>query len=234
MSTLNQRLEQIITNYKVIGKLAPGQRLIFKNKKIAIRDHYMIYTPVVRFLAGESRDDVTEGLEDLLDDTNRLIDDFLHSIELQNPNASEYDRASALSVIMSLGRLKVTLPKAYDTSNRGFNAVCETYEKDSRASAKIEGIMDNLKITIRKVNIAISDMSKKFGLENKLGNMNEIEKSKADDSEKEKEKEKDKKHEKHEKEKDIKKDESEKDIKKNVSDDNNHQSFNLPGMADDS
>ena len=126
MATLTQRLEQVIINLKVISKLEPGQYLLFKTKSVSIRNHYMVFTPMIRWAANESRDDVTKGLSELVEDINRLVADYINSSELQNPNASEYDRDSALSVLMSLNRLKIGLPPVIDQSNKGLNAAKET------------------------------------------------------------------------------------------------------------
>ena len=176
MATLNQRLEQIIINLKVISKLEIGQRLLFKTKSVSIRNHYMIITPLIRLAANESRDDVTKGLSELVEDVNRLVVDYQNSSELQNPNASEYDRNSALSVLMSLNRLKIGLPPVIEHSNKGLNAAKETYSNDPETSAKIEGIIDNLKLSIRNITIVISDMSKKYGLEGKMNGLQETSK----------------------------------------------------------
>jgi len=167
MATLTQRLEKIIINLKVISKLEVGQRLLFKNKSVSIRNHYMFVTPVIRLIAQESRDDVTEGLNELVEDINRLVADYLNSSELQNPNASEFDRDEALTFLMSLNRLKIEMPLVFN-ENRGLNAAKETYASDPGATAKIEGVIDNLKLTVRKVSIAIAELSKKFGLDGKL------------------------------------------------------------------
>ena len=172
MTTLNQRLEQIIINLKVIAKLEVGQRLLFKTKSVSIRNNYRVITPMIRWVANESRDDVTRGLSELLEDINRLVIDFLNSSELQNPNASEYDRDAALTILMSLNRLKVELPPVIETGNKGLNAAKETYSDDPETSAKIEGTIDNLKLTIRKINISIAEMIKKFNLESKIQGIN--------------------------------------------------------------
>ena len=118
-------------------------------------------------MAGESRDDVNHGLNELTEEINRLLSDYLNSPELQNPNASEFDRDEALASLMSLNRLKIEIPLIFN-ENRGLNAVKETYSSDPGATAKIEGVIDNLKLTIRKISIAIGELSKKFGLEGKI------------------------------------------------------------------
>jgi hypothetical protein len=172
MSTLNQRLEQLIINLKVIAKLTPDQRLLFKNRVVSIRNHYPVFTPVIRTMAGESRDDVTTGLSDLLEDVDRLVNDYLNSPELQNPNGSAYDREVALPVLMSLNRLKVELPHIYDSDNKGLNAAKITYSGDPIPSSKIEESIDNFKMMSRRINVEISRMTKKFTLESQIGNSN--------------------------------------------------------------
>jgi hypothetical protein len=166
MSTLNQRLEQIIVNIKVIAKLEPNQRLIFKNKSISIRNYYVIITPTIRTISGESRSDITEGLSNLLDDVNRLITDYCNSFELQHPNANVYDRELALAVFMLINRLKIEIPSIYNSGGKGLNAIKQTYLTDPETSSKIEGIIDNFKIIDRKINVILDDMGKKYDFDN--------------------------------------------------------------------
>jgi len=168
MATLDQRLERIVINLKVISKLEPGQRLLFKNKSITIRNHYPFVTPVIRRVAGESRTDVTEGLRELLDDINRLVNDYSNSQELQHPTASDYDREATLAIIMSLNRLRIEMPMVYNTANKGLNAAIDTYSDDPETSAKIEGAIDNLKFISRKVSIFVSDMNRKYGFDTNI------------------------------------------------------------------
>jgi len=168
MATLNQRLENLLINLRVIAKLVPGQRLLFKNKSVSIRNYYYVVTPLIRTVASESRTDVTAGLNELLEDIQRLYSDYINSSELQNPNVSEYDRETALAFIMSLNRLKIELPTVYETGNKGLNAAKETYADDPETSAKIDGVIDNLKLTSRKINITIQEMNKKYGLDSKI------------------------------------------------------------------
>jgi hypothetical protein len=173
MSTLNQRLDKIIINLKVISKLEVGQRLLFKNKSVSIRNYYMIITPLIRTIASESRADALDGLDELREDIDRLVDDYLNSPELQNPNASEYDRSTALTALISLNRLKVEIPLVYN-GNIGLISAKETYGVDPNALAKIDGVIDSLKRTVRRLNIAIAEMSQKFGLKDRTGDNDEI------------------------------------------------------------
>ncbi len=165
MSTLNQRLEQLIINLKVIAKLECNQRLLFKNRVVSIRNHYPVITPMIRTMAGESRDDVILGLADLLEDIDRLVNDYLNSSELQNPNGSVYDRDMATPVIMSLNRLKIELPHIYDINDHGLNAAKQAYSDDPIPVSKLEELIDNFKLISRKVNMEIAKASTKFGLD---------------------------------------------------------------------
>ena len=168
MSTLNQKLERIVINLKVISKLEPEQRLLFKNKIVSIRNHYPLVTPIIRSVAGEDRNDAIAGLTELLEDSNRLIDDFLKSVELQTPHDSSYDKDTALPILMSLNRLKVELPHIYESDNKGLNAARKTYQTDPEISSKIEELIDNYKMLSRTTNIEILKMTKKFDLDSQI------------------------------------------------------------------
>lgn len=168
MSTLNQRLEDILIFLKVIAKLEVGQRLLFKPNSVSIRNNYMVVTPVVRWLASESRKDVTVGLTELVDDINHLVTDYINSPELQIPNMTDYDRDKALTILMALNRLKVDVPPLIENSQKGLYAAKETYISDSETSAKIDGIIENLKSTVRKINIAINQVNQKLNLDVKI------------------------------------------------------------------
>jgi hypothetical protein len=168
MATLEQRLERIIINLKVLSKLEVSDRPIFKNKSVSIRKYIPFITGIIRTAASEGRADVSDGLKLLKEDTDRLVSDYMNSSELQNPNVSDFDRDAALTAIISLNRLKVEIPLAYNTSNKGFNALKETYTTDPDLSANIENIIEGFKSTVRKISIVISNMTKKFGLESKI------------------------------------------------------------------
>jgi hypothetical protein len=173
MATLHQRLDSLIINLKVISKLEGNQRLIFKNKTVSIRNYYMIYTPIIRSAAGESREDVITGLTELIEDINRLVSDFLNSSELQNHNASEYDRETALSMIIPLNRLKIELPHLYDSVDHGLNAVMKIYN-DPVSPSKIEGIIDSIKSSVRQLTISLSKLNKKFDLDHHLDDQDSV------------------------------------------------------------
>jgi hypothetical protein len=164
MSTLNQRLDRVILRLKVIAKAEVGQYLVFKNNSVSIRDYYMIITPIIRTLATESRDDVTGGLNCLLDDIDRLITDYTKQPELLNASPSDYDRKCASDVSLSLNRLKNELPNVYNASNKGLNAAKETYKEDPVCVATLEGIIDRAKLINRKIHGILGDMQKKFGV----------------------------------------------------------------------
>lgn len=162
MSTLNQRLDKVIINIKVISKLETGQRLLFKNRVVSIRNNYFIVTPIIRSLAGEDRNDVVDGLNNLLEEINRLVDEFLNCVELQNPNSSNYDIEQAQPLIMSLNHLKVELCKLYDTPDFGLQACKSTYQEDPETCSKIEEIIDNFKLLSRRLSINLDKINIKF------------------------------------------------------------------------
>ena len=162
MSTLDQRLDQIILSLKVISQLSVGQYLLFKNNNVAIRKFYHVITPVIRTIANESRNDTTEGLKCLLDNIDGLISDYLKSPELSNSKPSEFDRSYASNVFVSLNRIKLELPNVYNISNKGLNGAKATYQKDPVTRSKIEGIIDRSKFLTRKIHSVLDDLDQKY------------------------------------------------------------------------
>lgn len=164
MSTLTQRLEKLIVNIKIISRLESGQRLVFKNNNVSIRNNYRLTTAIIRFIAGECRNDVVDGLVDLVENMNRLVLDFINCPELQNHNTSAFDRSEAAGYIMMLNRLKIEIPNLYKEST-GLNAIRQTYQSDPCVSARLEGLEDNVKNIVRKITLNIDHFNSKFELQ---------------------------------------------------------------------
>lgn len=172
MSTLNQRLDQIILSLKVISQLEVDQYLIFKNNNIAIRPFYRIITPVIRTIASESRKDIIDGLKCLLDNIERLVDDYLKLPELLSSEPSDFDRRQASDIFVSLNRIKLELPNVYTEDDKGLNAVKKTYQKDPVTKSKIDGVIDRSKLLNRKIHNVLDKMDHKYKI-NKNGSKKE-------------------------------------------------------------
>lgn len=164
MTTVNQRTANLIVNLKVVSQLEVDDRPIFKNGSVLIRKYYWIVTAMVRTIAGEDRDDVIIGLTHLMDEIDRLIDDYQRSPELQNHIPSAYDKKFASDVILSLNQLKGELPIIYNCEFKGLNAVKKTYEIDPVSASKIDGIITRAMLINRRIHILVEDLQSKYEL----------------------------------------------------------------------
>jgi hypothetical protein len=165
MTTLDQRLERIITNYRVISKLKIGNRLLFKNKNVSIQNYYTIMTPMIRTIAKESRGDIIHGLLELYEDTNALITDYVNSQKLKNLNINKSDRDSAFLIFLELNNMKSVLSLTYKDPNEGLNAIFNTYIEDPETSAKIEGIIEKFKGCLIRINLQINYLIERYELQ---------------------------------------------------------------------
>ena len=132
---LKLQVDQLILTLKVISKVGVGQYLVFKNDQVQIRKYYPLITPIIRSLALESRQDVTTGLQQLLERLHRFIEDFREYQQLieggQSWNAH-------------LRKLQVEINNTFRVSDEGLNALIKTYRKDAVCTSRIEQIRDQL------------------------------------------------------------------------------------------
>jgi hypothetical protein len=162
MSTLAQRTDSLITNIKVLSKLEPSQRPLFKNHDVTIRNHYPVITGLVRRIANEGRDDVITGLESLIHEITKLIEDYKNSVELSSIPNSAYDCEIANPLLNALNRIGQEIPHLYDTDNKGLQAIQSTYIGDATVTSKLERLIDNFKLTARTLNHELCKLTEKF------------------------------------------------------------------------
>lgn len=166
MTITSQRASNLIVNLKVVSQLEIEDRPIFKNGCVLIRKYHWIVTGIIRAVAGEDRDDVIFGLTHLIDDIDRLVDDYQKSPELQNHIPSAYDRKFAADIILSLNQIKNEIPTIYNSEFKGLNAIKKTYEIDPVAASKIDGIVTQAILINRKIHGVIDDLQRKYEFEN--------------------------------------------------------------------
>lgn len=164
MTTLNEKLDTILINLKVISKLNVSDRPLFSGKFVQIRGYWPYITPIIRTISGESRDDILFGLNDLQTEIDRLYNDFISQIEFYNPQSTLCDKSFSSDCIMRLIRLKLEIPKIYDTNQKGLNALMITYETTPETISQIENIIANFQIFHRKLDLKINELCTKYNL----------------------------------------------------------------------
>ena len=167
MTTMGGKLDNILINLKVLSKINVNDRPIFFGELIKIRYYYPWITPIIRTVAGESRDDIIYGLKDLQNNIDRLYLDLINEIEfVQTTNSSPtsilLDKNHIANCIMQLARIKLEIPKIYELDRKGLNALMVTYENTPETTSQIENIISNFQIFYRKIENKIDELSAKY------------------------------------------------------------------------
>ena len=129
MYSTRQKIERIIIQLKVLSKLNKNEKLIFRNKAIYIQiNGYM--TACVRQLYGDSRSDSINGLSDIVDDIERVIDE-----------CKEEEDKSMLS------RLYDSLDSCICDPGRGLHNLVETYSTDKAMVSHLETYIERMLVS---------------------------------------------------------------------------------------
>jgi hypothetical protein len=167
-------LENISSKLKFIAKLSPGQKISVKAQCIQSNSYL---TSIVRYLSGENRDNVYKFIVDLIQDAFSILESFSCS-------SNEYDLRVCKNMIIDLINLKP-----------GLENLIKTYKKDHKYVAKVEVIIENLEVRIKKLcderNLAYDDIiveaSEKFKKDEPVVNLDACPITKDDPSDSENE-----------------------------------------------
>ena len=162
MVTLEQQLDVILINLRIISQIQINQRPIFKNNNIMIRNYYTIITSIIRTMAGESRNDIINGLICIHNDINTLRNEYIRTLDLNNPMITKFDKDIATIVIKALSRMQNEILSTYSTSELGFNAIIETYKDDIEFTSKLLNILEKYKILYRDISVDIDKIKDQF------------------------------------------------------------------------
>ena len=163
MSTLTQRLDELAIKLDIMSQIKIYERPIFKNKKVTIRKYYTLITGIIRIISGESRFDIVDGFDETYFDINKLIEDYMQTIDINNPIIIKHDIECGSDIIRQFTRLKDHVNKIYNnTEETGIIALLLTYSSDPEFTANLRNIKTKYESIHRKICIHIDNLVTKF------------------------------------------------------------------------
>jgi len=137
-------LDILILNLKIISKLKPGFKLSIKDNDCDINDVYIdtsYFQYFYRIFSDNSRDLTTRFLETLDKEINKKIEEI---VKKENYNDSNMFLNSKENLLLNLSHnLNLSLV--------GLNNLINTYANDEYTISKIEMIINNFELKIRKI-----------------------------------------------------------------------------------
>lgn len=137
-------LDSLILNLKIISKLKPGFKLSIKENNDKVNDVYIdssYFQYVYRMFSDNSRDNTTKFLEELDKEITKKIESI---VKIENYNDSNMFLNSKENILLNLSH-------NLNLSFVGLNNLINTYTDDEYTISKIEMIINNFELKIRKI-----------------------------------------------------------------------------------
>lgn len=137
-------LDTLILNLKIISKLKPGYKLSLKENDSKICDIYIdtsYLSYLYRFFSNNSRDQTTNFLESLDKEITKKIEEIVNE---EDYNDSDMFLNSKVNILLNLSH-------NLNLSLIGLNNLINTYIDDEYIISKIEMIINNFDLKIRKI-----------------------------------------------------------------------------------
>ena len=135
-SNKDNALDSMVLNLKIISKVKPGYKLSIKDNNLFIDTSYLQY--FYRFYSYNSRNKTLEFLETL---DNRITDKIEELVKDKNYNM----------FLNSTENILLNLSHNLSLSLVGLNNLINTYANDEFTISKIEMIINNFELKIRKI-----------------------------------------------------------------------------------
>ena len=136
--------DTLILNLKIISKLKPGYKLSLKENKGDICDIYIdtsYFQYVYRIFSDNSRDNTTKFLEILDKEITKKIEELINEENYTDSNM----------FLNSKENILLNLSHNLNLSLVGLNNLINTYVNDEYTISKIEMIINNFELKIRKI-----------------------------------------------------------------------------------
>ena len=136
--------DTLILNLKIISKLKPGYKLSLKENEREISDIYIdtsYFQYIYRIFSENSRDNTTNFLEKLDKEITKKIEEL---VKEENYNNSNMFLNSKENILLNLSH-------NLNLSLIGLNNLINTYSNDEYIISKIEMIINNFELKIRKI-----------------------------------------------------------------------------------
>ena len=137
-------LDSLILNLKIISKLKTGYKLSIKENNGQVNDVYIdnsYFQNLYRIFSDNSRDNTTKFLEELDREITKKIESI---VKIENCNDSDMFLNSKENILLNLSH-------NLNLSFVGLNNLINTYANDEYTISKIEMIINNFELKIRKI-----------------------------------------------------------------------------------
>jgi|APCry1669189070_1035195.scaffolds.fasta_scaffold92684_2 hypothetical protein len=167
MPTLSERLDTILININTLSQLQIHDRPIFSSRIVTIRQYspYWGYiNSIIRTIAGESRGDVIEGFNNLYTMIEKLVSEYIEHLQFYTPPTAVNAKTIACQYVTQLNKLRIAIPKLYNTDKIGLNAVIDTYEGCPEIISQFQVIIDHYKTFYQSIDCKINDLKTAYGI----------------------------------------------------------------------
>lgn len=137
-------LDSLILNLKIISKLKPGYKLSVKENNEQVNDVYIdtsYLQYIYRIFSDNSRDNTTKFLEILDKEITKKIEELVKKEDYTDTNM----------FLNSKENILLNLSHNLNLSLVGLNNLINTYANDEYTISKIEMIINNFELKIRKI-----------------------------------------------------------------------------------
>ncbi len=132
-------LKDIILDLKIISKIKPYNKLLIQDKKLLIDDTY-IFTSIIRYYKNQNREKTIEYVEEI----NKNLEFKINNIILNKDTTENILKDHPSNILVNLSH---DLTQAVN----GLKNLIITYNNDNCLISKIEIIIYNFELKIRKI-----------------------------------------------------------------------------------
>ena len=132
-------LNDLILDLKIISKIKPNNKLIILNNKLLIDDYYF-FNAIIRYYKNQNRENTINYIQNL----NKNIDEEINKIILNKENDNDILKDNPSNILVNLSH---DLTQAVN----GLKNLILTYNNDNFLVSKIEMIIYNFELKIRKI-----------------------------------------------------------------------------------
>jgi len=132
-------LNDLILDLKIISKIKPNNKLLITNNKLLIDDSYML-NGLIRYYKNQNRENTIEYIQNL----NKNLEDEINKIILNKDVEDNILKDNPSNILVNLSH---DLTQAVN----GLKNLILTYNSDNFLVSKIEMIIYNFELKIRKI-----------------------------------------------------------------------------------
>lgn len=131
------RVETLMVNLRVLGKVGPGMKVNTKEKYLEIDDTQW-YQSFLRWFRGDKRDSAVDKIHTIAQDIGILINTAIRDIRENRNDPSDLYMGSSPEEFL------YTIAVIVDAAKTGIENLKDTYHHDTTLASKLELIVDSL------------------------------------------------------------------------------------------